>query len=220
MDVSRHLLFVVVCAALTACGSDSDSDYRYVAMGASDAVGIGATPPDNGYVFIIEDALDECRSEGAALINLGIPGAELPTVEDVQVPLVQEAEPNLITLWPGPNDLVAGRSAENFESRLEEIIADLVGTGAFVVIANIPDLRQLPTFQDEPDPDVTAARIQAYNVAIARQAASYGVPVVNLASLPMSDDLVFGADGFHPNDQGYQIIAQAFLDVIRPSQCP
>ena len=52
--------------SLTGCDSesnggsgDSDNDILYVAIGASDAVGIGAIPLNNGYVFRIRDRLED-----------------------------------------------------------------------------------------------------------------------------------------------------------------
>jgi len=38
---------------------DDNGELLYVAIGASDAVGIGASPLTNGYVFKIRDSLEE-----------------------------------------------------------------------------------------------------------------------------------------------------------------
>ncbi len=215
------LLPIVISLLLPACGDGDSDEFEYAAMGASDALGVGATPLTNGYVFRIEDALEQCRPEGASLTNLGIPAATIREIEDVELPAAVDTEPNLVTLWTGANDIIDGEEVEDFESRLNEILTELqLETEAFIVIGNIPDLTRLPRFQQSPDPHVTAGRIAAFNQAISRQAESHNIPVADVAGLPLSGAEVTAADGFHPNDQGYQVIAQAFLDIIRPAVCP
>ncbi len=64
---------------------------------------------------------------------------------------------------------------------------------------------------------MTGARVDAFNAAIARQADRFDVALVNLHEEGVEDDLVSGADGFHPNNEGHREIADKFLDVILPS---
>ena len=52
-----------------------DNDLLYMAIGASDAIGVGATPLTNGYVFKIDEALDD-RDTDVHLLDLGIPSAK------------------------------------------------------------------------------------------------------------------------------------------------
>jgi lysophospholipase L1-like esterase len=90
-------------------------------------------------------------------------------------------------------------------------------TDGVIVAADIPDLTQLPRFRDDPSEDVTRERIEAFNEAIAEQAADHDVLLVDLYAQPVEGDLVSGEDGFHPNDQGHQRIADEFLKVILPA---
>jgi len=207
---------LAICAA---CDSSSDGDIRYVAIGASDATGIGASPIDNGYVYRIDDGIDSQCSEGSQLINLGIPSVEADEVDDVELPLAVEIDPDLVTVFVGGNDIIHGRTVESFESDVAKILVTLRNdTEAAIFIANLPDLTQLPRFRNEPDPDVTTERIVAYNAAIARQAAMVGVTVIDLYSEEVDDSLV-SDDGFHPNDAGHDKIANLFLQEIIPQVC-
>ena len=86
-----------------------------------------------------------------------------------------------------------------------------------IVIANIPDLTELPRFRDDPDDDVTRERIEAFNEAIAEQAGDYDALLVDLYGEPVEDDLVSDEDGFHPNNEGHERIAEQFLDAILPA---
>jgi acyl-CoA thioesterase-1 len=122
-----------------------------------------------------------------------------------------------VTLWTGPNDVIRGDDPEDFESDLGDILAQLHDeTDAVIVVANIPELTELPRFEEEPDPDVTEQRIEAFNQAIERQAGEFDASVVDLHEEGIEDDLVSDVDGFHANNEGHQRIAERFLEVISP----
>lgn len=216
-----RILFLCLSFFITSCGgssSGSGADIDYVALGASDATGIGATPLTNGYVFLIEEGVENNGQE-VNLINLGIPGAEIDEIDDVELPILDRSGADLVTVFTGPNDLIDGDDPAVFEQDLNDLLMDLrnsIGPSGIIAVANVPDLTMAPRFRDDPDPDVTSARISAFNQAIARQAAAVNASLVNLFSLPINDDLTSDQDGFHPNDRGHRVIADAFLAVILP----
>jgi acyl-CoA thioesterase-1 len=202
------------------CGGGSSSDsIDYAALGASDVTGVGATPLTNGYVYRIEDSVAQESGTGVDLENLGIPGAKIAQIKNVEVEILKRsAQPELVTLSTGANDLIAGDAVSAFESDLREVLSELraISPSAVVAISNLPDLTKLPKFQEKPDRDVTEARVRSYNAAIARQAGSANVLLVDLYSEPLEDSLVSDVDGFHPSDAGHQAIANAFMAVLRP----
>jgi lysophospholipase L1-like esterase len=150
---------------------------------------------------------------------LAIPGATAEQLDAaLELFLQSEIEPNLVTVWTGPNDLIEGEDAGDFEDELGDIFERLrARTDGLVVAGNIPDLTQLPRFRADPDEDVTLERIEEFNEAIAAQAEDHDVLVVDLHGEPVEDDLVSDADGFHPNNQGHARIAEEFLEVILPA---
>jgi lysophospholipase L1-like esterase len=190
----------------------------YLAIGASDAAGVGAEPLTNGYVFQIADELDE-RIDQVFLAPLAIPGADTAQLEAALQRLLEtEVEPGLVTLWTGANDVIRGGDVDDFEAALEEIFEHLrERTDGVIAVANIPDLTELPRFRENPDEDVTRERIEAFNEAIAEQAADHDALVVDLYSKPVEADLVSDDDGFHPNNEGHRRIAEEFLEVILPA---
>jgi acyl-CoA thioesterase-1 len=204
------------CLDLAACATGPD-EILYSALGASDAVGIGAVPLTEGYVFRIEDELEE-QIDDVHLVNLGIPAADVAAIENaLELFLATGRDPDLVTLWTGPNDVIRGDDPEDFEGDLEDILAQLrEETDAVIVLANIPNLTELPRFREEPDPDVTEDRIDAFNEAIGRQAGEFEVAIVDLHEEGVEDDLVSDVDGFHPNNEGHRRIAEEFLEVILP----
>jgi lysophospholipase L1-like esterase len=219
--MARMSVFALAIAAagLAACASAPEPPERltYLALGASDAAGVGAEPITRGYVFQIADDLD--RQVDVVLVNLGVPGANTEQLDEaLELFLQTDVEPGLVTVWTGANDLIRGEDPDDFEHELEDILEDLRNrTDGVIAVANIPDLTELPRFRDNPDDDVTQERIEEFNEAIAAQAEDYDALLIDLHSEPVEDDLVSDQDGFHPNNKGHQRIADRFLEVILPA---
>jgi lysophospholipase L1-like esterase len=211
---------VLTLLLLMGCGGSSGSnDFRYVAIGASDATGIGAFPLDEGYVFRIADTLNE-NCDGVELYNLGVPALTADDIENVELPAAVEIEPDFVTVFVGGNDLVDGRSVESFRADVADILQTLsLETDAIIFIANLPDLSKVPRFEDDPNQNVTLANVMAYNSVIESEANATGAVLVNLADNSPSDILV-SEDGFHPSNQGHEVIANEFLAQMLPRVCP
>ncbi|MGP1395632.1 MAG: SGNH/GDSL hydrolase family protein [Inquilinaceae bacterium] len=213
----RGLCTMLACLPLLACGGGALDEERlsYLAVGASDAAGIGAIPPTDGYVFLIRDALAD-RGRDVTLLNLGIPAANTDLLRDtVDTTVEAGARPALVTVWVGANDIIAGIAVEKFEVELEAILAAVQDrSDPLIVIANIPDLTELPRFERKPEPTVTEDRVEAFNEVIEDLADEYDAILVGLFDEGIEDDLVSDIDGFHPNNDGHRRIAEEFLDVI------
>ena len=215
-DVLRAAL---CCLCLAACGGPKEKPiaFIYLALGASDATGVGALPLTEGYVYLITRELDR-EIAGVFLVNLGVPGARIDLIkEQVRVAKQLGTKANLVTLWTGANDVVNGDDPKQFQEQLRGLLTmvtqDIART---IVVANVPDLAQLPRFRMSPSPTVTPARIDAFNRAIAEETHSAGGTLVDLHTTAVTDDLVFDLDGFHPNNAGHRQITGQFLQVIVP----
>ena len=209
---SALIAFVLVgCAG----GLLDEDEMVYVAVGASDAFGVGAIPITNGYVFEIRDALEE-NGRDIALANLGIPGANTDRIDrGVQIFQRTGVTADLVTVWVGANDLIDGVEVDDFADELQQLLNRLQGgMEAFVVMANLPELTNLPRFQAEPDADVTEERVESFNAVINAEAEERNIPLLDLFAEPIEEDLVSDLDGFHPNNDGHQRIAELFLTVI------
>jgi acyl-CoA thioesterase-1 len=214
------LLILVSCVSVLACAKapkDKKIEFVYLALGASDATGVGASPLSEGYVFLIKRELDK-RVPGVALVNLGVPGARIDLIkEQVRIATQVNTKANLVTLWTGTNDLVRGDDPKTFQEDLRFVLQNVrKSISKTIVVANLPDLTQLPRFRSDPSPVVTIGRVQAFNRAIEQEARTADASLVNLFAHPVRDDLVVDLDGFHPNDAGHREIARLFLQVILP----
>jgi lysophospholipase L1-like esterase len=223
MNIRRLLSFILVtvmCVGVLACAKgpkDRPIKFVYLALGASDATGVGALPLTEGYVYLIKSELDQ-RMPGVFLLNLGIPGARIDLIkEQVRLAIQARYKANLVTVWTGGNDLVHGDDPKRFQEDLRFIMQNLKkDISSTIVVANLPNLTQLPRFRQNPTPFVTVERVRQFNDAIAAEARAIDAPIVDLFAQPVRQDLVFDIDGFHPNDAGHREIARLFLGKILP----
>jgi len=189
--------------------------FRYVAIGASDSVGVGATDPATGSWPARVAA--RLRS-GTPYVNLGVSGSTAAQASREQLPAALSLKPQLVTIWLAVNDLNLGLTATEYATALRSVIEPLVrGTDARVFVGTAPDLRAVPAFGDADQADLLG-RVTAYNREIADLAAFFDgrVTVVDLftGSAALTSMITVSADGFHPSDDGYALIAERFLGAI------
>src|SRR5687767_13768398 len=99
--ISMACFSLLVSVQLSGCGlsrrGDEARGILYLAVGASDALGIGASPLRNGYVFRIRDELEQQTRRDVRLVNLGIPGGTTRDLrQSLQLALRREIKPDLV----------------------------------------------------------------------------------------------------------------------------
>lgn len=191
---------------------------NYVALGDSTGVGVGAR--NGGYVARLFEHIISERA-GSKLTNLCVSGA---TTEDVlrnQVHRGIAADPNLVTLGIGINDIGHGIGVEEFARNFEEILSQLrQGTRAKIVVTNIPDISSAPRIPEFARRQYQQA-IVTFNERLATIVTRYEVTLFDVhsttrAQLPSHPEF-FSGDGFHPSDAGYELWAKEMWPVIARS---
>jgi acyl-CoA thioesterase I len=197
-----------------------DGPVTYVALGASDAVGVGSDVPGaQGYVPLVAAHLPK----KSHLINLGISGIQLHQALSQELPLALSTSPNLVTIWLVANDFIGGVTYDQYFHDLNLLLQELhKGTHARIVIANLPDLTRLPAFSHETlaQKAQMLVAIQQWNKEIALLAKQYGVALVDLfsqGSQITAHPQYISGDGFHPSPSGYVQLADYFWRVIEGS---
>jgi acyl-CoA thioesterase I len=209
----------------------------YVAVGASETVGVGTDDPirEAWPQVLYREALPTT----AVFVNLGIPGATVADALDRELPQALELEPDLVTVWLNVNDLVAGVSSRDYETRLDTLLSSLRRGGRTrVLVANTPPLDRLPAYLAcRPDPPPEAppclvgmtlpppgaldTAIDSYNQAIERAAERNGAEVVDLHAVALAaraagtEEELVSADGFHPSADGAIVVAEAFAATLK-----
>ena len=191
---------------------------RYVAIGASDTVGVGASDPRVGsWPARVAARLPV----GTDYVNLGVSGSLASQAAREQLPNALALDPGLVTVWLAVNDLNANVAPADYAAALRSVVEPLVSrTAARVFVGNVPDLRTVPAYAGT-DQTALIARINAYNATITALAAAFAgrVTVVDLftGSGPLVSTITVSADGFHPSDAGYALIADRFLKAMGDS---
>lgn len=249
---SLHFLIwmtaVVLTFSLTACISSTSSSkgstevveqnlsskLNYVAIGASDAVGIGASVNTLGYVFQIRDSL-EIIADTVEFTNMGVSGHVIEEMINFQMQSTINANPDIVTIWVGGNDFQDHLTSYFFEKSINTVVdfrSDLkvlLGTlkdslpDAEIFIADLPDMAKLPSVRTFIGEDPTTASYQAalaiidsLNTMIREEAFAYQANFIPLSAEGdlTGDSTNISDDGFHPSDQGYGIMTDLYFEAI------
>lgn len=227
---------VMLLLLLAACGSPStraggtvptathQPSVIYVALGASDAVGVGADDPNTqGYVPRIIAHLPA----DAAALNLGISGIVLHDALTRELPRALAAHPTLVTVWLAANDFRGCTDLASYTADLNTLLDQLhSGTKAQVFVADLPDMSLLPAMQpgaqdlgacfQNHDQAQIRAMVQQWDAAIATSVAAHGDTLVDLFNGPLATHSDYiSRDGFHPSSAGYAQIAELFWAQIQ-----
>ena len=230
------LLLVLLVPFVAACDSGSTAALRhptptptvpppvtYVAFGASDAVGVGATDPNTrGYIPLI---IARLPAHSRAL-NLGISGILLHEALTTELPQAIATQPTLVTVWLVGNDFKGCTPLAQYGTDLDTLLAALqTRTHAAVFVANTPDMSALPYFQEGApggglcvagkSPAQIRALALAWNAVIDPIVARHGDVLVDLFNSDLAAHPEYvSQDGFHPSDAGYARLAAIFWAAI------
>ncbi|HZA14159.1 MAG TPA: SGNH/GDSL hydrolase family protein [Myxococcaceae bacterium] len=184
--------------------------FRYVALGDSSGLGIGAEA-DGGYP---ERLWRKLRGSGlhAGILNLCQSGATSADLVTRQLERGVSRRPALVTVGIGTNDVWRLVPSESFAENIGRTAEALEATGAHVVVCNIIDLAHAPaaaaavTWLGLGRAQVTD-RVREFNSHLASLAKRPRFHVVDLFSfsqreLPAHPEY-FCPDGFHPSRAGY-----------------
>jgi len=239
LTASLALLLAALLVGCTSGGStDSASDRQqgtppptpppvYVAVGASETVGVGADLPEQAWPEVLRRTR---LPEGTAFTNVGISGATVGQALAQELPRALALRPTLVTVWLNVNDLISVVPVDRYETQLRQLVHALRRDGAArVLVANTPPLQILPSYlacRRNPTglcalaaaqpPEVVSAFVDSYNAAITRVTVAEGAVLVDLhgASLRSQRAGEFGAlisgDGFHPSTLGHRAVADIF----------
>jgi len=188
----------------------------YVALGASDTVGIGATNPtrDNWTA-----QLARRLPAGSRYVNLGRSGATLENALATELPAALKARPTLVTVWLAVNDINALVAPDDYDAQLNRLLTALQRARARVYVGNVPDLTLVPAYQNSGYVSASDVNqiVHMYNKVIAAECARHGATLVDLyaASRPVLHNLKnVGRDGFHPSTRGYTLLSNLFYRVM------
>lgn len=182
-------------------------NWTYAALGDSTGVGVGASD-HQGYVRRVFSRLSE-EVPGARLVNLCVSGSTSADVLARQVDRAVSAQPELVTLFIGGNDLWRGTDPSRFRSNIDAIADRLLKTRAAVLIGTLPNMAHAPAAAYAESllgisKSAIERRVITYNEALSAAAARHAYDTVDLFQVGLADRAhYFCSDGFHPSSEGY-----------------
>ena len=183
--------------------SAADDRPRIVAFGDSLTAGFGVQA-DESYPAQLQRRLDSLGYR-FRVINAGVSG-DTTAGGLRRVPWVLNNKPELVILELGANDGLRGLPVDQTRSNLRQIIRQLQEAGTTIVLAG---MKLPPNYGQD-----YAAGFEAMYRMLAKE--------YRLALIPFFLEGVGGssslnqADGIHPTKEGYEVIVEQVLKVLRP----
>jgi len=194
---------------------------RFIAFGDSMSDGVlGLAPqtlgnpgPAVGYAYKLRALLAaRYTAQTISMTDEGRPG-EWVTMGVTRLPgVLATDQPDAVLLLEGVNDLNSGggdAAIPGIKAGLTSMVRQARGRGVTVFLATL--LPERPGSQRGSAP----ASIQPANVEIRNVANAEGAVLVDLyAAFAGQTTTLIGPDGLHPNENGYQKMADVFFDAI------
>lgn len=179
---------------------------RYLALGDSYTIGTGASDDAHAWPSIIAARL------GAELGNPAVNGYTTLDLIREELPYLETFRPELVSVLIGVNDLVQGRSADQYRQSLSTIY-DAVD-GRRVAAVSIPTWSYVPAAAQFGGKHHVERLTKTFNEVAQKEAARRGFTWVDLgeastARVGIKDWIAF--DQLHPGDAQYAAWAEVIL---------
>jgi lysophospholipase L1-like esterase len=184
-------------------------DVRYLALGDSFTIGTGSSE-QQAFPARLKGLLEK-NGARVKLLNPAVNGFSTEEVIEEELPTVAQFKPTLVTLAVGANDIVRGRSPEDYRANLKRIFAALPKQG--VVALPQPDWSRSPVAKAFGDPDALREQIVLYNRILSEEAKLAGARYVDLFPLMTRQAIAhdIAPDGLHPSAHAHLEWAEALV---------
>ena len=199
-----------------------------VALGDSKTAGVGDADGMGGYPKRVEAWLNQ-HHPGSRVYAFGALGW---TSTDVVQHALDDAiahQPQVALVWIGSNDVWkmarpdhVTQGLTTFRANLDATLDRLQQTLAHLVVGLLDNMAQrsvIKTFSNITQDDIAhlAKLVQRYNEVIKELAAQHEAITVNFyEAMLFREPAMFADDGTHPNADGYDQIAEMWINALRP----
>ena len=189
-------------------------------IGDSTATGVGASSGDGALPRQVLEGLEI----PASLTVLGRSGARVSdAVADQLTRLSASSPPQMVVVGVGSNDVTHLTPRGRFRRDLERLLSGVrraAPASPRILVLGIPDFGAVPLFA-QPLRAIAGWRGRQLDADIRAVAAEEGAVYVDIAGptgphFRRDPDRYYAADGFHPNDAGYGLWADAVLAEVLP----
>jgi lysophospholipase L1-like esterase len=179
---------------------------RYIALGDSFTEGLSDPDPERpgeyrGWADRLAEHLAAATPDAdVEYANLAVRGRLVAQVLEEQVPVALGAEPDLVSLVAGGNDLLRpGGDPDVLAAALDEAVGRIRATGADVLLATGMDPRQTPIIRR------IRGRVAVFNTSLWSVAARHGAAVLDQWGAAWLQDLrMWDTDRIHLTAEGHR----------------
>ena len=140
------------------------------------------------------------RLNSWTVINCGMNGLSVPTSSRIWQNLIENRNPDLITVMIGSNDILEGRSAEETANRMERYLQDLMQYGKAILLIAPPAMKPDAGVQRKVQIDESRKLSQLFRDLAARLGTDFA------DAGEWNVELSF--DGVHFTESGHRAFAQ------------
>ena len=201
--------------------ADTAQQPRYVALGDSTGVGVGAHD-GRGYAVRLYERL-RAQVPSLTFLNLCESGSTAAMLVRYQLPRALRANASLATVFIGTNDLLWGDVA-SFQTATQRVAEALHEAGTRTLFCTLPNLLHAPIAST---PLVAAqqkqleSKVRQFNEHLRRVAQRDGHALLDLYGVGLADfPHFFSSDGFHPSADGYEELANRLYETVQRLELP
>ncbi len=197
------------------------SGLLYVALGDSYTIGTGASHESRNFPSLLALQLQGATGREVRVVNPAVNGFTTIDVLAREIGFIEQLHPDVITVLVGVNDLVRGRTAEQYRESLMQIYEAIVTVElprGRVAAISIPDWSVAPAARGYGDPLFLRRTTDEFNAVARAEALRRAFTWVDIAPVSrrsLNTPSWFSADDLHPGDLQYAAWADEIWRAVR-----
>ena len=200
---------------------DNPAALRYLALGDSYTIGTGASGKAHNYPSIVAARLTRATGTKVGLTNPAVNGFTTQDLINNELGYVGRLKPQLVSILIGVNDLVQGRTPEQYRKslmKINEAVAELKLAAGRVIAISIPNWSVVPAASTFGNPAGIRELTETFN-EIARNEAEaqrfMWVDITAASTSGLGSPGWISSDQLHPGDVQYAAWAEVIWEAVR-----
>ncbi len=166
---------------------------------------------------MVSARIEEATHRHVELVNPAVNGFTTVDLIAKELGYISDLKPDLVSVLIGVNDLVQGRSLEQYRDSLVEIY-DAIPTKSKTVAVSIPNWSVVPAARDFGDPAHLKSLTEKFNDVAKHEATARAftwIDLTEVSSRTSQSRTWIAADDLHPGDDQYAAWADVIWDGVK-----